>query len=176
MKENKGLVINVGTSSVVLILLVFALSVFALLSIRASNSELQLAKRTGESVQEYYEADRIAEYALCYIKQIVGNSKIEDLAKNLQNVNTSGQKELDNLQNVELVLNDNVVFTGNKKDKLGTIEYSVFVGEKKHLEVSLGLYGDRSFSIETWRMVKEAEEFEELGQDVQLWDGIVTTE
>lgn len=176
MKENKGLIINVGTSSVVLILLVFALSVFALLSIRASNSELQLAKRTGESVQEYYEADRTAEYVLCYIQQIVGNSKIEDLAKNLQNINVSGQKELDNLQNIELVLNDNVFFTGDKKDKLGTIEYSIFVGEKKHLEVSLGLYGDRSFLVETWCMVKESEDIEELEQDVQLWDGSVTTE
>ncbi|MCI8409319.1 MAG: hypothetical protein HFJ09_08640 [Lachnospiraceae bacterium] len=176
MKENKGLVINVGTSSVVLILLVFALSVFALLSIRASNSELQLAKRTGESVQEYYEADKTAEYVLCYIQQIVENSKIEDLEKNLQNINGSGQKELDNLQNIELVLNDNVIFTGNKNDKLGTIEYSIFIEEKKHLKVSLGLYGDRSFSIETWCMVKETEEIEELGSDIELWDGFVTTE
>ena len=67
MKENKGLIINVGTSSVALILLVFALSRFAILSIRASNSEVQLAKKTGESVQEYSIAESIFRSTICYI-------------------------------------------------------------------------------------------------------------
>lgn len=81
MKENKGLVMNVGTSSVILILLVFALSVFALLSIRASNSELQLTEKTGESIQEYYQADKEAQYALCYIKKIVEDFKVEETGR-----------------------------------------------------------------------------------------------
>lgn len=176
MKENKGLIINVGTSSVALILLVFALSIFAILSIRASNSEVQLAKKTGESVQEYYVADSAAEYAFCYIQQIVKNSKIEELEENLLNMDVSGQEELNNLQNMELHLEDNVIFSGNQKDKLGTIEYSILIEEGKRLEVGLALYGDRSLSIEIWRMVKEPEDIEELGQDIEMWDGLRTIE
>lgn len=176
MRENKGLVINIGTPSVVLILLVFALSIFALLSIRASNSELQLAHKTGESIQEYYTADSAAEYAVCYIQQIVENSKIEDLENKLKNMDVSKQKELNNFQNVELVLKDNVIFTGKKKDKLGTINFSIFMEEKKHLEVTLGLYGNRSLSVETWRMVKDSWTIEEFDQGIELWDGSVTGE
>lgn len=176
MKENKGLVINVGTSSVVLILLVFALSVFALLSIRASNSELQLAMRTGESVQEYYTADAASEYALCYIQQIVESSKIEELEEKLKGINVSGQKELEKLENVKLDLEDIVIFTGKPEDKLGTIGYTIPIREGIQLEVNLALYGDRSLSVELWRMVKAAGNIEELEQDVKLWDGLITAD
>lgn len=57
MEEKKGLSINVGASSIILILLVLSLSVFAVLSIKASNNEYKLAMKTARSVQEYYEAD-----------------------------------------------------------------------------------------------------------------------
>lgn len=57
MEEKKGLSINVGASSIILILLVLSLSIFAALSIKASNNEYKLAGKTAQSVQEYYEAD-----------------------------------------------------------------------------------------------------------------------
>lgn len=176
MKENKGLIINVGTSSVVLILLVFALSVFALLSIRASNSELQLAKRTGESVQEYYTADGVAEYALCYIQQVIENSKVEELEEKLKNIDVSGQEKLEKIQNMKLNLEDIVIFTGKPEDKLGTIEYAIPIREGIQLEVKLALYGDRRLSVEVWRMVKAAGDIEEFEQNVELWDGLITAE
>lgn len=174
MEENKGLVINVGTSSVVLILLVLALSVFALLSIRASNSELQLAGKTGESVQEYYTADGEAEYVFGCVQQIVENSKINELEMNLKNIDVSKKKELENFQEVELHLRDDVVFTGKQKDMLGTIDYAIPIEEGKRLEVNMTLHGDRSLSVETWCMVKDEGDTVELGQDVELWDGSVT--
>lgn len=40
-----------------MILLVLSLSIFAALSIKASNNEYKLALKTAQSVQEYYEAD-----------------------------------------------------------------------------------------------------------------------
>lgn len=57
MEEKKGFSINVGASSIILILLVLSLSIFAALSIKASNNEYKLALKTAQSVQEYYEAD-----------------------------------------------------------------------------------------------------------------------
>lgn len=57
MEDKKGFSINVGASSIILILLVLSLSIFAALSIKASNNEYKLALKTAQSVQEYYEAD-----------------------------------------------------------------------------------------------------------------------
>lgn len=176
MKENKGLVMNVGTSSVILILLVFALSVFALLSIRASNSELQLTEKTGESIQEYYQADKDAQYALCYIKKIVADFKVEELEGKLGSLKDVKDKGLANLLDITLHLQKDVIFTGKQKDRLGTIEYVIYMEEGKRLEVSLALQGDRSLLVEKWCMVKEPWTEEEFGQDAELWDGMVITE
>lgn len=176
MKENKGLVMNVGTSSVILILLVFALSVFALLSIRASNSELQLTEKTGESIQEYYQADKEAQYALCYIKKIVEDFKVEELEGKLGSLKDVKDKGLANLLDITLHLQKDVIFTGKQKDRLGTIEYVIYMEEGKRLEVSLALQGDRSLLVEKWCMVKEPWTEEEFGQDAELWDGMVITE
>ena len=167
---------NVGTSSVILILLVFALSVFALLSIRASNSELQLTEKTGESIQEYYQADKDAQYALCYIKKIVADSKIEELEGKLGSLKTVKDNKLENFLDVTLQLQKDVIFTGRQKDRLGTIEYAIYMEEGKRLEVSLALQGDRSLLVEKWCMVKEPWTEEEFGQDAELWDGTVITE
>lgn len=176
MKEKNGLVINVGTSSVVLILMVISLSVFALLSIRASNSELKLAIKTGESVQEYYDADKAAEYGLSYIKAALESSKIEDLEKNLLGMDTSKQKELSNFGGLTLNLKKNVIFTGKKDEILGNISYAIKITEKKRLEVKLDLCGDRSVLVTSWKIVKEAEQKESLDSGIELWDGQVTTD
>ncbi|MBP5158965.1 MAG: hypothetical protein ILP10_01550 [Lachnospiraceae bacterium] len=59
MKEKNeagGFKINIGAPSIILLLVVFALTVFALLSIRASYNELKLARTSRESVDKYYKA------------------------------------------------------------------------------------------------------------------------
>lgn len=57
MNKGKGLHLNIGAASIILIMLVFALCTFAALSIKASNSEYKLAEKTARSVREYYEAE-----------------------------------------------------------------------------------------------------------------------
>lgn len=54
---------NIGGASVILLIAVFALTVFSVLSIRASYNEKQLAERSRDAVESYYEADTRAEEA-----------------------------------------------------------------------------------------------------------------
>lgn len=61
MSKKKTGNINVGGASVILILLVLALSVFALLALRSSYNERKLARKAADSVRDYYEMDGRAE-------------------------------------------------------------------------------------------------------------------
>lgn len=65
--------LNIGISSIIVIIAVFALMVFAVLSVKSSNSDLLLAKRTRERVQNYYEADSKAERMLVQINLVLEN-------------------------------------------------------------------------------------------------------
>lgn len=63
-----------GGASVILILLVLALSVFALLALRSSYNERKLARRTAESVQDYYKMDARAEKLFARIDALLGDA------------------------------------------------------------------------------------------------------
>ena len=52
---------NIGGASIILLIAVFGLTVFAVLSIRASYKERQMAQKNREAVEAYYEADARAE-------------------------------------------------------------------------------------------------------------------
>lgn len=60
MRKHNELHLNIGAASIILIMLVFALCTFATLSIKASNNEYKLAKKTAQAVKEYYQAEREA--------------------------------------------------------------------------------------------------------------------
>lgn len=49
--------INIGTASIVLILIILCLSVFSLLSLSDARSSLSFAERRAQSVQAFYSAD-----------------------------------------------------------------------------------------------------------------------
>ncbi|MDO5291219.1 MAG: hypothetical protein Q4F05_00585 [bacterium] len=126
----------------ILIIVVFALSIFAVLSIKASNSDLVLAKKTRDSVQEYYKADTEAENILMQLdqalKQYETNASDEALKVKLQKL-----------------LNDNGTVEA-KTDKSGTVNYAVPINGKSKLEVTIdydlgNLLGKR-FNIKKWKV------------------------
>lgn len=53
--------INIGTASIVLILLILCLAVFSLLSLSDAQASLSFARRRAESVQAFYQADAKAQ-------------------------------------------------------------------------------------------------------------------
>lgn len=69
--------VNIGAPSIILLLVVFALTIFALLSIRASYNELGLAKTSLEAAQRYYEAEGRAETVRARLDEAYLTAKAE---------------------------------------------------------------------------------------------------
>lgn len=64
--------INIGTASIVLILLILCLAVFSLLSLSDAQASLSFARRRAESVQAFYQADAKAQ---AWADSIRGNER-----------------------------------------------------------------------------------------------------
>lgn len=62
---------NIGGASIILIMLVTALSIFALLAIRSSMNERRLANKAAESIKEYYMLDGKAEEIYAKVDGII---------------------------------------------------------------------------------------------------------
>lgn len=176
MKEKKGLVFNVGTSSILVILLSFVLSVFALLSIRASNNEQILAEKTGNSVKEYYAADQKAEYALCYIDTMLKSIDVEYLEDSVAALEYSKDENLANIENVTVQLETEAVFSDDAHKEIGTVSFSCLVREDCYLNVELALYSDRSYRVNKWNTTQTTAGLYELEDGMELWDGNVEVE
>lgn len=67
--NEKGVHMNTGGISLVMLLIVFALTVFAVLSMRASYQELQMAEKNKNFVEGYYEADTRMEELYQFISE-----------------------------------------------------------------------------------------------------------
>lgn len=177
MKERKGLLLSVGTPSILLVLLVFVLSVFALLSIRASANEQKLADKTAKSVEEYYAADAKAEYALGYIDSVLESAKISDLKMELLNMKNSNEDNLKGLKDLKVTMKSSGDFQAKKmREVVAEVSFAFPVKEKETLCVALQLLADRTYKITEWKV-----SMEELGEydsnyDVELWDGQVDVE
>lgn len=171
MKENKGFVLNVGTASILLVLLVFVLSVFAVLSIQASNGEWKLAQKTGKAVQDYYEADQKAEYMLCRVDTILHSTSIEQLEEVLKNIEVTEEKSLKGLEHISLELNEGASFSETDQ-KIGTLTYSIVEQENSSLEVELTILANRNYEIKKWKTVRKAWELNDFEEGAELWDGM----
>ena len=174
MKENKELVFNVGTPSILLILLVFVLSTFAILSIQASDSEWKLAEKTGESVKTYYAADEKAEYVLCYVDAILQNTDAEYLEDGLVGMEGNAAKDIEGLENLKVNIKDRVVFEEKKKNEIAEVAYDIVVKEGTKLQVELQLFSDRSYDITSWKIKQEELGVYDLEDNIELLDGNVT--
>lgn len=62
---------NIGGASIILILVVISMCIFAILSVRASYNELKLARNSRDYVEEYYRADAKAERFVAGISKML---------------------------------------------------------------------------------------------------------
>ena len=153
--------INVGGSSIILIIVVFALAVFAVLSIKASNSDLVLAKKTRTAVSEYYQADSTAETYLAEIDQLLQSEKTSETLK----------KALKTLS-FQPVLESESASEGN-------ISYNVKINDTATLEVVLTYKLDSInapfYDVTVWKVNQE-----DVGDydfdNFQFWDGTIDEE
>ncbi|MDO5518960.1 MAG: hypothetical protein Q4G58_00570 [bacterium] len=162
MKKKREFKLNVGGSSIILIIVVFALAIFAVLSIKASNSDLVLAKKTRDSVQAYYKADTEAENILMQVDQA------------LEQYETNASDEALKVKLQKLMEKKGTVEA--KTDKSGTINYSVKINDYASLEVTieyeLGNLSGKHFDIKKWN-VNQSEIGEYSFTDFTFWDGTI---
>lgn len=152
--KKKELKINVGGGSIILILLIFALSIFSVLSIRASANEFRLASKTADSVSEYYSAD----------------TKATELLARICNLGTFLQEDIETyLSDVE-----EVTSVMEAEDGGTIVEYQVSINEKATLGVSVHLLLDGTHNILKWKMSQEDDGEYEFGIEMEnLWDGTI---
>lgn len=142
MKKEVKVKWNVGMSLVILVIVIFTLSVFAVLSVKASNSDLVLAKKTREDMQSYYKADMEAERLLMQIDQILKNyyDDLSGLALKVQL-----QERIGDMGKVDA-----------KTDKIGKITYRVPINTYAELEVAIDydIEPDREkyYNITKWKI------------------------
>ncbi len=162
MEKRNEFKINVGGSSIILIIVVFALAIFAVLSIKASNSDLLLAKKTRTAIKEYYAADSQAEEVLAKIDQVLLEAK--KVPKLLE-------EKLESLPSKPLLK--------TSSERTGTISYEITMNDNAtlHVELSYDL-GEASaclYNVTTWK-VNQATVGDYDFNNFQFWDGRIEEE
>lgn len=143
---------NIGGASIILLLIVFALTIFAALSVRASYHELKLAEETRRSVETYYKADAMAEV----IKDGICSS-FKDHVEN------GGALETFTYESYKCVD--------------GVMKYSVTAGESNTLNVKLLLSRDGSVTVSEWRLGEYTHgQYEEKGINIGDDFGLIIIE
>lgn len=147
---------NVGGVSVLIILTVLSLTVFATLSASSANYEMKMTDKTKISVESYYKADKEAQYRLQEIDTILVDSK------------DKSTKELEkNLESLEGVLTD-------IDNNLITTEYEIPINQKQNLYVRLKIkpqeVSKERYTIADWKVIR-TEEIVYEEEELDVWDG-----
>ncbi len=161
MKKKQELKINIGGSSILLIIVVFALAIFAVLSIKASNSDLVLAKKTRTAMNQYYAGDTVAEEYLAEIDKILQSAKNTDAIRSALE-KFSWEPTLE-----------------SQSDMLGTISYEIELNEYATLLVALTYDLKQTegslYDVTTWK-VNQGSLGEYDFNNFQFWDGTIEEE
>lgn len=133
--------INSGGALVILVILVVAMSLFAVLAIQSSLNEKKLSIKTEESVQDYYMLDAEAERVYARIDEIVAKSSDvpSDLAK-LKDMREAEKGDSDIIVEISDI--------GSEGAKPSLVKYSVAKGERS-LNVEIGISGKET-TINRW--------------------------
>lgn len=161
VNEKKELKINVGGSSIILVILVFALVIFAVLSIKASNNDLKLAKKTAASVQSYYQADAKAEEILMKLDDCIEKAKTNNEEMTLKET---------------LAKVDDTIKIEDTEEPIFGLTYEVQASDTSVLRVILKIDAanqmDEVYQIQTWKIIQsDIGEYDFTG--FEFWDGSI---
>lgn len=154
----------IGSASVILVLVVFALTVFAVLSIRTSYHEYKMSEKTRDAVTEYYTADSKAEKLLAKLSGILYNYNTQNKKADLE----QEFEKIDEVTNVSL--------------EEGTLNYEIPVNKASFLDVELDFNlssNNPYFIIHSWKVVSSNQD-ESDGQieldepDEKPWDDTIS--
>lgn len=151
---------NIGSASIMLLLMVFALTIFALLAVKASYQELKRSEKVRDSVEEYYAADAKSEENLLLAVETI-NEAIEKGKEESQEVLIYFAEQINQQEGYFFDKNSQILTFVTPFDYNKQIETKLFIEEDftdywmiSHKVLVLGQ--------------------EDYDQDVlDLWDGII---
>ena len=159
MKQSKKYNVNIGGATVLLVLVVFALTVFAVLSLRASYQELSMARLSNQSIQRFYKVDSIAEEIYAKVCEIInkigteegtGDALLDQLSKE------------DNIGGVRL----------DKNSQLLTYEVQADYNEILEVKLQLPKENQSKVSVYSWKLIWTGnDEYE--SETADIWDGLL---
>lgn len=142
---------NTGGALVILVILVVAMSLFAVLAIQSSLNEKRLSTKTKEGIENYYKLDAEAERIYAGIDEIVSTSN--NVSSDLTEFRTKNEmKKDDGSIKVEI---SNIKYEG---DRPTLVKYSVINGDKS-LNVEIGINGKET-SVDRWSTKTKSDNLE----------------
>ena len=142
---------NTGGALVILVILVVAMSLFAVLAIQSSLNEKRLSTKTKEGIENYYKLDAEAERIYASIDEIVSTSN--NVSSDLTEFRTKNEmKKDDSSIKVEI---SNIKYEG---DRPTLVRYSVINGDKS-LNVEIGINGKET-SVDRWSTKTKSDNLE----------------
>ncbi len=141
MRNNIKNRMNTGGALVILVILVVAMSLFAVLAIRSSLNEKKLSLKTKEGIENYYMLDAEAERIYARIDEIVAkSSNISSELTEFKEVKEAGKDD----RGIKTEISD-IQYEGEFPS---LVKYSIAKGERS-LNVEIGVTG-RTTSIKRW--------------------------
>lgn len=155
MKKNRRIILNTGTTSLILIFTVLALVVFALLSLSSANAQWKMAQKMAERATQYYEAENEAQRILHQV-----GTRLDELA--------SGNGEEAFLAQAGQIAEEIAGLTWED----GKICWETTVSEKQRIRAGVRpVYpveeGEAAWRLERWKL--EASQEWENGQEMELF-------
>ena len=151
MRNNIKNRMNTGGALVILVLLVVAMSLFAVLAIQSSLNEKKLSTKTKEGIENYYKLDAEAERVYARIDEIVAkSSNISSELAELKEIKDARKDDGD----IKTEISD-IQYEGEMPT---LVKYSVTRGERS-LNVEIGIMG-RETSINRWSTKTKSDNLE----------------
>lgn len=142
---------NTGGALVILVILVVAMSLFAVLAIQSSLNEKRLSTKTKEGIENYYKLDAEAERIYAGIDEIVSTSN--NVSSDLTEFRTKNEMKKDD-GSIKVEISD-IKYEG---DRPTLVKYSVINGDKS-LNVEIGINGKET-SVDRWSTKTKSDNLE----------------
>lgn len=158
MSSKEGIRINIGGTSILVLLLVILLTVFGVLSIRTSYHEWRLSQKTAANAEEYYHADSIAEERLMELSELLTRLEWSGSPEQWKELETAAAE---------------LGWVTSVKQQTGIVTYEVVMNEASTLKIEVapepgGLVPH--LSIISWKMVTKEQGDYNL-DEIEIWDG-----
>lgn len=154
MNKKNSPIVNIGSSSMLVIFLILCLVTFSVLSLSSASSDYNFTKRIAERTTDYYSASNTAEELLNELDKLFANSydnKDGGYNAYLERV----EMQLEKMNNHEA--NISCDFTGNEK----TVNITVPINNKQALDVTLNMKNPANsntfYEVSQWQKIATAE-------------------